>query len=67
MALSLTSRNLPHFFSGKKTGSGKSGKNPDIKFRKFLIRFLLMYIRKSKFMKENRENLKFLPNWTFLT
>ena len=34
-------RNLtsPTFFFGEKTGSGKSGKNPDIKFLLFWVRY----------------------------
>ena len=39
MGKNLTSPKLPHDFFREKTGSGKSGKNPDIKFLLFWVRF----------------------------
>ena len=40
----------------EKTGTGKSGKNPDPKFRVFLIRFLLMNIEMGQILR-NKENI----------
>ena len=39
MAYSLTLRKSAHCFFREKTGSGKSGKNPDMKFLNFRVRF----------------------------
>ena len=47
----LTSLNLPHSFFPGKTGSGKSGKNPDLGYLVFLIRFWLLYIKMGKFLR----------------
>ena len=57
MVNSLTSHKSAHYFFREKTGSRKSGKNPDIKFREFLDRYCYLTIPNGWYMNKNKNIL----------